>query len=108
MAGIENPYTGGVVLWSEDRGEPSGEQQLAAYIEQRFRNRHQFLAHHQALEATASRLAADKRLDLSKGEAGLDTFLDEVAAELTKPGQNGRTGLLAEIYEAQKAMGLVD
>lgn len=106
MAGEINPYTGSYTIWDEPEVAPTQQAQLAEHIEQRFRNRHQFLANHHGLNEAAGRLAST--LDLSKGEAGLDTFLDAVAADLEKPENNGLDGMLGEIVAEQRRMGLIE
>ena len=98
--------------WAEEAPteKPTGEAQLATYIEQRFRNSEsgQFLANHPELKATAGRLAQEGKLDLSKGEDGLQAFFREVVSELQKPEANGETGLVKEIRDWQRANGLTD
>lgn len=101
-----DPFTSAPLLWSEPTQKPDAQQQLADHLLQSWRNRHVSLAEHPELMATVARLEKDgTTIDLTKGQSGIDQFCDAVAAELQKPENNGRTGMLAEISDWQKENG---
>lgn len=101
-----NEFTGAPNIWDEPAAaEPSAEQKLVDHIHQTYRGRHPLAASHPALMEVARRLGEEGKLDLTHGQGGIDSFCDEVARELEKPENNGRTGMAAEIDDWQKANG---